>query len=169
MKAYRFASVLLIAALVSSACGGDEPPAEPTGEALINDSAPVVTFTPDSDTAIALEGEPTAPLAIAYRIIGTPVVGQPVAIDIRVLSSLGDYPVTLNYRITDSTALALADAQPESVMLTPEDNDEYAARQVTVVPRRAGRIYLNVQAGIETRDGSMSTATAIPLEVADAS
>ena len=161
-------SFMTVAALAATGCGGGEQSTEPTGEALTNDSAPVVTFTPESDTSVALDGDPVAPLAIAYRVIGTPVVGQPVAIDIQVLSSLGDHAVTLNYRITDATAMELADAQPESVMLTPEDDDSYASRQVTVVPKRPGRIYLNVQAGIDTRDGSLSTATAIPLEVNEA-
>ncbi|MEO1201373.1 MAG: hypothetical protein AAFX10_01615 [Pseudomonadota bacterium] len=154
--------------LLATACGGDEQASEPTGQALTNDSAPVVTFTPESDAPIALDGDPAAPLSIAYRVIGTPVVGQPIAIDIQVLSSLGDHPVTVNYRITDATAMELAEAQPESVMLTPDGDDAYAPRQVTVIPKRPGRIYLNVQAGIDTRDGSLSTATAIPLEVSEA-
>ncbi len=169
MRESRSICAAALAAIALAACGGAEEPAEPSGEALTNEGAPVVNFTPESDAGIVLDGDAVTPLAIAYRVIGTPVVGQPVAIDIQVLSSLGGFPVTVSYRISDATAIELGDEQPESVMLTPDDEDEYASRQVTVVPLRAGRVYLNVQAGIDTRDGSLSTAMAIPLEVSEAS
>ena len=150
-------------ALGLTSCGGDEP-AEARGEALLNPDAPVVTFTPEDD-AISIEGEPGEPVSIAYRIIGAPVVGQPVAIDIRVTSSLGDLPVTVTYRVNDATAMRLAEAQPETVVYTPDINDELAPRQVTIIPLREGRLYLNVQASVDTRNGSLSTVTAIPLNV----
>jgi hypothetical protein len=157
--------VLVSLALGLSSCGGEEP-AEPGGEALENPDAPVVTFTPETD-AISIAGETGEPVSIAYRIIGAPVVGQPVAIDIQVSSSFGDLPVTVSYRINDATAMRLADAQPASVVYTPDADNELAPRQVTIVPLREGRLYLNVQASVDTRTGSLSTVTAIPLEVGE--
>lgn len=153
-----------LAMLALSGCGGDQEAPEPSGEALVNSSAPVVTFTPESGE-ITVDGETQAPLAITYRIIGAPVVNQPVAIDIKVVSSLGDFPVSVSYRSNDETAIEFTENQAESVVLTPDENGEYTPRQLTVIPKREGRLYLNVQAGIETRDGSLSTATAIPIEV----
>ena len=41
-------------------------------------------------------------------------------------------------------------------------------QQVTVIPMREGRLYLNVSASVETETGSMSTVTAIPIQVGDA-
>jgi len=157
--------LILSSVFLLSSCGGEEP-AEPGGEALLNPDAPVVTFTPESD-AISIDGESGEPVSIAYRIIGAPVVGQPVAIDVKVSSSLGDLPVTVSYRINDTTAMRLAEAQPETVVYTPDADNELAPRQVTVVPLREGRVYLNVQAAVDTRDGSLSTVTAIPLEVGE--
>ena len=159
-------ATLILSAALLAACGGDDEPAEPTGEVLLNTDAPVITFTPE-DASVRRAGEPVGPLTIAYRIIGTPVVDQPVAIDIKVTSSLGDLPVTVSYRISDATAMDLAEAQPAEVVYTPDENDELAPRQVTVIPRRAGRLFLNVQASVDTRDGSLSTVTAIPLPVAE--
>ena len=167
----NFATLLVLAltfATLSACGGGNDEPVEPTGEAVLNDDAPIVTFIPESDQ-LAKEGDPVGPVTIAYRVIGTPVVGEPVAIDIKITSSFGDLPVTVAYRINDATAMELAEAQPASVVYTPDANDELAPRQVTVIPRRGGRLYLNVQAVVDTRDGSLSTVTAIPLEVRESS
>ncbi|NNC77970.1 MAG: hypothetical protein HKN77_08400, partial [Woeseiaceae bacterium] len=43
-----------------------------------------------------------------------------------------------------------------------------SAQQVTIIPMREGRLYLNVTASVETGNGSMSTVTAIPIQVGDA-
>ena len=37
--------------------------------------------------------------------------------------------------------------------------------QVVVIPQREGRFYLNVSASFETEDGTLSTITAIPIQV----
>ena len=161
----KAASTALILVLTAG-CGGEDPPPEPTGEAVINSGAPTITFVPESESLVA-EGDAIGPLTIAYRVIGTPVVGQPVAIDVKVTSSLDDLPVTVSYRIGDATAMQLAEAQPEEVVYTPDADNELAPRQVTVIPKRAGRLFLNVQASVETRNGSLSTVTAIPLAVGE--
>ena len=38
-------------------------------------------------------------------------------------------------------------------------------QQVTVVPAREGRLFLNVAAQMQTETGSLQTVTAIPLQV----
>jgi hypothetical protein len=40
-----------------------------------------------------------------------------------------------------------------------------ASRQVVVVPKREGRLYLNVSAEIETEEGSLIKAISIPVQV----
>ena len=157
-----------LAALCLAACGNgaNESPAETT-EVDVATTTPAVTFTPKGDTAPA--GKPSGPITVAYRLIGQPVVGQPIAVDLRVKSTLGDRPVTLNYRINDTSALTLAEAQPESItMAVNAEDDNSGAQQVTVIPMREGRLYLNVSASVETENGSMSTVTAIPIQVGDA-
>lgn len=157
-----------LAALYLAACGNaaDENRAATT-EVDVATTPPSVTFTPKGDTAPS--GKPSGPITVAYRLIGKPVVGQPIAVDLRVMSTFAGKPVTLNYRINDTTALMLAESQPQSVTIAAgADEDGGRAQQVTVIPMREGRLYLNVSASVETEKGSMSTVTAIPIQVGDA-
>ena len=157
-----------LAALCLAACGSatDEKASE-SAEVDVAKTTPSVTFTPKGDTAAA--GKPSGPITVAYRLIGKPVVGQPIAIDLRVMSTLEGKPVTLDYRINDTTALMPAESQPLSItMAAGADEEGGRAQQVTVIPMREGRLYLNVSASVETEDGSMSTVTAIPIQVGDA-
>ena len=157
----------VFACFVMAACGnsGVEQSAA-IEEVEVSNDAPIVTFTPKSDTMSA--GKPSGPITVAYRIIGKPVVGQPVAIDLRVSSTLSPQPINIGYRINDATAMRLAKSQPETVTLAPNTVDRMGVQQVRIVPMREGRLYLNVSASIETENGSMSTVTAIPIQVGDA-
>ena len=156
----------VLAALCLAACGNSTND-DSTAEVDVATTTPSVTFTPKGDTAAA--GKPSGPITVAYRLIGKPVVGQPIAVDLRVMSTLEGKPVTLNYRINDSTALMLAESQPASVTMAAIAGEERARpQQVTVIPMREGRLYLNVSASVDTENGSMSTVTAIPIQVGDA-
>ena len=106
-----------------------------------------------------------SPVEITYRIIGTPIVGQPVALDLQFESSFGATPYQVTYRVNDETALQMPEAQSRVVSISPSSEDEKVAQQVTVVPLREGRLYLNVAAVIETENGSMRTVTAVPIQV----
>lgn len=109
--------------------------------------------------------EVQSPVKITYRVIGTPIVGQPVALDLQFESAFGTTPYTVTYRVNDETALQMPEAQSSSVSISPSVDDERVAQQVTVVPLREGRLYLNVAAVIETESGSMRTVTAVPIQV----
>ena len=112
--------------------------------------------------------KPGSPYAISYRIIGTPVVGSPLTVELRVDSKRGPQPVMLEYRIMDMTSMLLAESQPKSVRMEPAANENSIKQQVTLVPQREGRFYLNVSASMETPDGTLSTVTAIPIQVGNA-
>lgn len=157
----------IFASLILAACensGVDQSAA--TEEVAISSDAPVVTFTPKSEKMPT--GKPSGPITVAYRIIGKPVVGQPVAIDLRVSSTLGPQPIKLGYRINDATAMQLAEAQPPTTTMSFSNEERTGTQQIRVVPMREGRLYLNVSASVETENGSMSTVTAIPIHVGDA-
>ncbi len=49
--------------------------------------------------------------------------------------------------------------------VVPNIGEDFSAHQVVVIPLREGRLYLNVAAEFDTGNGSMSTVTAIPLQV----
>ena len=157
MKVWLALAVLAVSACSNDAPNGAEPASQSDAEAVAADSA--------TSNQGASAGKPGAPYGIDYRIIGTPVVGSPLTIELRVRSTLGPQPVTLDYRINDATAMTLAEAQPSQVELAPADNDASMRQQVTVIPMREGRLYLNVSAAFETADGTRSTLTAIPIQV----
>ena len=98
-------------ALTLTGCGGDAE--SPADEVQLDASAPEVSFKPGPATDHTVK--PQGPVQISYRIIGTPIVGQPIAIDLQVQSVLGPQEVTLSFRINDSTAMQFPEAQPASV------------------------------------------------------
>ena len=123
-----------------------------------------MSFKPgaDYDGTVA---KPGSPYSISYKIIGTPIVGSPLTINLRVVSALGPRAVTISYRINDASAMVLAESQPAIVRMEPAANEGSFTQQVTVIPQRDGRLYLNVSASFDTEDGTMSTVMAIPIQV----
>ena len=47
----------------------------------------------------------------------------------------------------------------------PTADTSPSVQQVRLVPLRAGRLFLNVAASVETEDGKRSTVLAIPIQV----
>ena len=125
-----------------------------------------MTFSPGPSNNHTVK--PQGPVTISYRVIGTPIVGQPVSLDLQFESAFGNQPFRVSYRVNDSTAMQLPESQSRTVSVSPSDSEGRSAQQVTVIPLREGRIYLNVAAEFETDDGSRSTVTAIPIQVGQA-
>ena len=160
---YLVISVITIFGLV--ACGGEQADeAAVVAEVELEKTVPDVSFKPsvDYDGTVA---KPGAPYSISYKIIGTPIVGSPLTINLRVVSALGPRAVNITYRINDASAMVLAESQPASVRMEPAANEGSFTQQVTVIPQRDGRLYLNVSASFDTEDGTMSTVMAIPIQV----
>jgi hypothetical protein len=156
---------ILLAALMFAAC---QDANESAGESADTAVAPeTVPQTAPSDTGVSA-GKPTAPIAIDYTVIGTPVVGQPVSINLEVSSMLPGRVVTLNYRINDARNLSFPQAQAQRVALGVLGDTDRAAQQVTVVPQKEGRLYLNVSAEVETDEGMLVKSMAIPIQVGSA-
>jgi len=152
-------TIFAVALFVLSACGSDK-----AGE-----PAAVVALDPDPKSADPeLAGAvvtPGSPYRVSYQIIGTPVVGSPITVDLQVESLLESRPVNLEYRIRDASSMMLAESQPASVRMEPAANENVFKQLVTVIPQREGRFYLNVSASFETESGTTSTVTAIPIQV----
>jgi len=156
-----FLAAALAAAMVA-ACGSGEQAAASAEQGAKADT-PVAVLAPEEKYSIT--GKPQGPVRIDYRVIGTPVVGQPVIIDLKVKSNVGDAPVTLSYGSSDSTAMSFPESQQRRVSLAFVDDEHTAGQQVTVVPAREGRLFLNVTARLQTDTGSLQTVTAIPIQV----
>ncbi len=165
MQQIKHLTISVCATLALAACGNGE--VNESVAASADDAAPAAS----SETAkplFAYDGtasKPGAPFAMSYRIIGTPIVGSPVTIDLRVESMLGAQPITVDYRINDAAAMSLHEAQPARVQVEPAANENFVAQRVTIVPQREGRLYLNVSASFLTAEGSASTIMAVPIQV----
>ncbi len=159
---------MLVVAFGQVACGNSD-----VGRNAIENAATAggdVSAAGADQTAVydATVTQPGSPFRISYRIIGTPIVGSPVTIGLRVQSLQGRGPLTLDYRINDASSMTFPEAQLLSVQLEPLADENYVVQQVTVVPQRAGRLFLNVSASLQNEVGSMSTLAAIPIQVASA-
>ncbi len=152
-----------IAALAISACGQDE-----VDESTTSAKPDRVALSAGDKIAIDYDGtigKPGAPFRVSYDVVGTPIVGSPVTLNLRVTSALGSDPVKVTYRINDASAMAFHEAQPASVEIAPAANEDFVVQQVTVIPQREGRLYLNVATSVDTDEGSRSSVVAIPIQV----
>lgn len=116
---------------------------------------------PDPDPSGASPGKPQAPISMRYEIMSNPVVGQPVLINVMVSSNAG--PVEVEYSITDRSALTFQAGQVERLEIA--DPSSGTARQLSVIPQREGRVYVNVSAQVQTPGGAMVRSMAIPIRV----
>jgi len=158
--------IFLAAALSGAtlvACGGGGEQQAPAAEQGETAETPVAVLTPDEKYSVT--GKPQGPVKIDYRIIGTPVVGQPVTVDLKIRSNVGDMPVTLSYGTNDSTAMIFPESQQRMVSLAFVDDERTSGQQVTLIPAREGRLFLNVTAHMQTDTGSLQTVTAVPIQV----
>ena len=171
MSRAKSITISAIALLSLAACGGEQAEEAVAVEDAVQEEA-IVAVSPKAqqsdDVYDGTVSKPGSPYAISYRIVGTPVVGSPLTIDLRVDSKHGPQPVSLEYRIIDATSLMLAESQPRNVRMEPAANEDSFRQQVTVIPQREGRFYLNVSASMETDSGTISTVTAIPIQVGNA-
>ena len=166
MKSFTKMAVFTVALFALAACESEKSDNE-----AVNDVA--VEVLPDAELDHKFQDPvlggamvtPGSPFRVTYTIIGKPVVGSPVTVDLQIESVTESQPVDIEYRIRDSSSLMLADSQPAQVRMEPAANERVFKQQVTVIPQREGRFYLNVSASFETKEGTRSTVTAIPLQV----
>ncbi len=162
----RFFALLLAASALTACQSGSDEVAGAGSDSSHAKAATAVHSKPaaPADAARTSPGKPSAPINIDYEIMGTPVIGVPLSINVKVSSTL-DQPITVNYRINDTTSLMFTHAQSERVSLVAVGDKTFSAEQVTVIPQREGRLYLNVSAEIETELGMMAKVMAIPIQV----
>jgi len=164
MNRARNLAVSTAMAVVLGACGGNSQQAVVDEGAKKETQAPTAAAKP-APTYDGTIAKPGAPFSLSYKVIGTPIVGSPVTVNLRVMSTLGSQPLRVNYRINDANAMMFHEAQPLSIEMAPAAEENFVLQQVTVIPQREGRMYLNVGASVETDEGSMSSMMAIPIQV----
>lgn len=153
--------IAIAASLYLSGCEGrhdaDTAPAPARAEAS-------VAAKPTVPTGGESPGKPTAPISMEYEIVGNPIVGAPVLINVTVHSDQG--PVTVQYNIMDPSALMFQQGQVERWQIPDPAADN--VQQLSVIPQREGRLYINVSAEVMTPTGSMIRSMAIPIKVGNA-
>ena len=157
--------LLLLSGALTAACQESQ---EETGETTAGNAAAVAgkpTPSIDAGSVSVSPGKPTAPVSIHYTVIGTAVVGQPLSVNLQVSSSQPDLPVTLEYRSNDSSAMVFPESQAQRIEMGAPADDGPRMQQVTVIPQREGRVYLNVSAAVETENGTMFRSVAVPIQV----
>jgi len=159
--------VLIATIVLAASCNNNGSSSEKLEDQIdVSTQPPAVTYKPGGLNVHTIK--PQGPVTISYRIIGTPIVGLAVSLDLQFASSLGTQPFRVSYRVNDPTAMQFPESQSLTVTVSPSGSEGGSAQQVTVIPLREGRIYLNVAAEFETDDGSRSTVTAIPIQVGPA-
>lgn len=153
-------SLLALMLFGLAACGGDTTaPAETQTDAAAQKESAA------DDGRTRTPARPGTMFQVGYRIVGTPVVGSPVSIDLEIDSALGDEPVEIAYQIPDPSALAMDEAQPRTLTRAPQAGERRIRERVTVIPQREGRLFINVRASSSDDDGSASTVISIPIHV----
>jgi len=152
-------SLLVSLAFGLAACGGAQDAAEPAADVQKDDvSEDAVARTP---------GRPGTMFQVDYTIIGTPIVGSPVSIDLDIRSAYEGESVDIGYQVPDPSALIMDDTQPRNLTRAPFAGERSIRERVTVIPQREGRLYINVSAGRTGREGTSSTMISIPIHVGD--
>jgi hypothetical protein len=157
MRKLKLAGWATVACFLLIACGnsGVEEPAE-SAVAQMKERPTDVIETPAG-----------APFTIRYNVIGTPVVGSPVTLDLQIVSAMGSQPVEISYEIPDPSSMMLHEAQPQTLMAEFDASKEFIGERVTVIPQREGRLYLNVSAAVTTEGGRVSSVMSVPIHVGE--
>ena len=149
--------LLTFVGLALAACGADTKAPDSDVVAEKDAVAESVARTPGSSPGTMFD--------LAYDVVGTPIVGSPVSIDLVINSALGDEEVEVAYQIPDPSALIMDDAQPRMLRRAPLAGERLIRERVTVVPQREGRLFINIRATRAAGDGSNSTMISIPIHV----
>jgi hypothetical protein len=157
--------VLLVGALLSG-CQNSDTASDASGAAqnpVATSSKPGASM--HDDAATRSPGKPSAPVSIRYDVVGNAVVGQPVAVNLQVSSSVPDQAITLHYRTNDNSAMSFPESQALRIEMNAAPDDSPRLQQVSVIPQREGRLFLNVSAEVQTENGMMFRSVAIPIQV----
>ena len=157
--------IAMAAVAVLAACGSDEPAPEPAAPPPSQAAAPAQTAAPDKaapDMARGVvSGKPAAGVDLYYEIDKRPSVGEPVDIELRLISTvLVDKPEASVAGMEGLRIVSPADPNFAETGLAAGDE---VRRVITVVPETAGSYYASVIVKTDGETGVQARTFAIPL------
>jgi hypothetical protein len=164
MKRTTRISVLALLTAALAACGGGQENGATQQAAKVQKDEARADGVARTGVA-RTPARPGTMFKVDYQIIGTPIVGSPVSVDLEISSAFGEEPIEVAYQIPDSTSLEMTEAQPRRLTAVPLDGESRVRERVTVIPQREGRLYINVSASRDGDDGSTATMISIPIHV----
>jgi len=162
MKILRTTAILLLAFFGFTGCDGGGSSGSDSNDNSVGSTGKALPV-PDTLTESS-PGKPGAPVDITYEVIGNAFVGVPVAVNIKIDAAQG--PLDVRYSINDRSALMFQDGQVEQLEIV--DPGVGNVQQITVIPQREGRVYVNVSVEVPADFGTMIRSIAIPINVGNA-
>lgn len=144
-----------------AACGDKESPPAQTAE---DETAPVAAQKAAANRGTS-PGKPSPPISIDYKVIGVPIVGQPVTVELEVSSSIAVREMRVSYQVMDPVVLFLPETQAREALFTEVAEGQARSPRVSVIPQAEGRSYLGVLVEIDTDEGLWTRAASIPIQV----
>ena len=105
------------------------------------------------------------PIALDYTLVGMPLVGEPVAVNLEVSTPGSDQAVRLTYRSAEEGDMSFPETQAATTTLPPLTNGAARRHQFSLIPQREGRIYVVVSAELETERGATIKSLSVPVQV----
>ena len=138
-------------------------------ESVEKDSSDEAKLLSSNNNQIHLKSNEIASNAfeIKYDIQGKPIIGQAVSVKLIFDGSLESEQIQIEFKIEDPSSMIFSDAQVEKINLQYNQikNDSIFIQNVSIIPQKTGRIFLNVILSYEIKSGIVSIMKAIPIYV----
>lgn len=144
-----------------AACGDKE---SPPAQTAADETAPVAAQKAAANRGTS-PGKPSPPISIDYKVVGVPIVGQPVTVELEVSSSITVREMRVSYQVMDPVVLFLPETQARESLFTEVAEGQIRSPRVSVIPQAEGRSYLGVLVEIDTDEGLWTRAASIPIQV----
>lgn len=138
-------------------------------ESVEKDSSDEAKLLSSNNNQIHLKSNEIASSAfeIKYDIQGKPIIGQAVSVKLIFDGFLESEQIQIEFKIEDPSSMIFSDAQVEKINLqyNKTKNDSIFIQNVSIIPQKTGRIFLNVILSYEIESGIVSIMKAIPIYV----
>ena len=138
-------------------------------ESVEKDSSDEAKLLSSNNNQIHLKSNEIASNAfeIKYDIQGKPIIGQAVSVKLIFDGSLESEQIQIEFKIEDPSSMIFSESQVEKINLQYNKikNDNIFIQNVSIIPQKTGRIFLNVILSYEIKSGIVSIMKAIPIYV----